>query len=198
MSHAACTDALPTADLVDYSLGELDTAREEAVEEHLFGCEACSRALDAIVSIGAGIFSTIAEGRARVAATGALLDRAAARGATIRHYRLRPGETVACTAAPDDTYVAVRLAGVHEGLAEMALQVEFEDLGSGERGVRRIDGMPVDAATGELVLLLPGGLVRAYPRSRWIMRASATHGATAVELGPYTLDHTPWEDLPHR
>ena len=63
------------------------------------------------------------------------------------------------------------------------------ELGGGQAGLR---GEALWLA-GQLVLLMPGDVVRAYPRSCWTMQARGHRGGDAVALGPYALDHTPWE-----
>lgn len=195
MTVVTCRDPLPAEVLVDYSLGELDAGQEGAVEEHVFSCETCSRALEAIVLLGTGVVTCVETGQASAAVTTALVDHAIGRGARVRQYRLSPGDIVACTAAPDDAFVAIRLAGPLEGLASLALDVEFQDLTTGARQARHLEDVAVDAVSREVVLLFAGDTVRAYPRSRWTVHARGRAGVELTELGPYTLDHTPWEQL---
>jgi hypothetical protein len=196
VSPLACTSPLPIDQLVDYELGELPAAAEEAFEAHLFECDACARRLDAVVSLGQRIRRLGQEGQATVAVSEDVLARAAAAGARVRQYRLEPGASVACTAGPDDTYVAIRLAVPLDDVLGVDLEVAFHDLDTGERHSRRVEDVPVDAGAHEVVLLFPGDVVRAYPRSRWTIEARARRRDAGVSLGPYVLDHTPWERLP--
>src|SRR5690606_6065829 len=117
-------------------------------------------------------------------------------GARIREYRLEPGESVACTAAPDDSFVVIRLAGPFEGMGDITLDVQTHDLSSGARRSQHVEGVPVDARAREIVLLFPGSVVRGYPRSRCTLEARSTGSGQPARFGPYTLDHTPWEQLP--
>jgi hypothetical protein len=196
MTTDTCAEPLPAEVLVDYSLGELGDGQEESVEEHLFSCERCSRALEAIVELGAGVATCVADGQVAVAVTDALVEQAIGRGAHVRQYRLSPGDTVACTAGPDDTFVAIRLAGPLQDLDDLALDVQLHDLTTGDRQARHMEDVTVDAVSQEVVLLVPGNIVRGYPRSRWTLHARARKGGDLIELGPYTLDHTPWDQRP--
>jgi hypothetical protein len=187
-----CWQPLPIADLVDYALGELDGPAESAVDEHLFACDDCTRALESIVQLGADVGRAVAQGRTAAPVSDALVRRATGRGVRIREYRLAPGETVPCTAAPDDTFVAIRLAGPFADGAGLTIETEFEDLTSGQRETYRAEDVPADVTAGGVVLLFPGDTVRAYPRSRWTMYVSGVDAGPGSRLGPYTLDHTPW------
>ncbi|MGE0042920.1 MAG: anti-sigma factor [Vicinamibacterales bacterium] len=195
MTPAACATPLPAEDLVDYMLGELGQEREQEVEAHLMACGRCSAELESLVRLGARVAALVGAGGTQAAVSGAMVDRAEAQGAVVRQYRLAPGETVACTAGPDDTYVAIRLGVPVDGVAALAIDVAFEDLDGGARQVHRTEDVPVDGLSREVVLLFPGDVVRAYPRSRWTMAAEGRRGDEDVRLGPYTLEHTPWERL---
>lgn len=191
---SSCAQPLSLTDLIDYSLAELDAARESAVEEHFFACESCARTLEWVAQLGPAIVRALADMRVPVPVSAALVGSARSHGATVREYRLAQGETAHCTAEPDDTFIALHLAGPLEGVSSVGLEIAFDDLASGAHAVQRLDDVPVDAATGEVVLLLAGDAVRAYPRSRWVFHATAAGSTSASALGPYFLDHTPWDE----
>lgn len=192
---AACATPVPLDQLVDYGLGELTPAVEEAVETHLFVCEPCARRLETVMAMGHGIRALGHAGGATATVHADLVAHAATAG-RVRQYRLEPGETVACTAGPDDTYVAIRLAGPLGDISGVDLDVAFEDLDTGARHARRVEDVPVDAVAHEVVLLFPGETVRGYPRSRWTLEARGRRQGTEVRFGPWVLDHTPWDRLP--
>lgn len=192
MSEDVCP--LPLESLIAYAVGELPDGDAGSCEEHLFACQRCARRLDTMMRLGNGIADGVRDGRVSAAVTGTLVAQATRHGAHVREYRLQPGETIACTAGPDDSFVAIRLAAPAAG-AEVTLDVEFHDLTTGARLARRIDGVPVDARTAEVVLLFPGEVVRGYPRSRWTLVGGCIRDGQTVQLGPYVLDHTPWEQL---
>lgn len=195
MTSVPASHPLPAEDLIGYAIRELEEPRRAAVEEHLFECEACSRALDAVVRLGAGIAACIAEARVGAPVTVDLLRRVVSTGGRVREYRVSPGQTVACTAGPDDRFLAIRLGGVAEGMMGLTLDIELHALGTGQRHVRYVEDVPVDAASREIVLLMPGELMRAYPRSRWTLAASGVKAGEPVRFEPYVFDHTPWEEL---
>jgi hypothetical protein len=194
MTAMRCENPLVLADVIDYAIGELSGGRQDAFEAHLFECEPCSRLLDSTVRLGTAIAGAFGGGHIAVAATADLVNQANQQGARIREYRVTPGEAAACTIAPDESAVAIRLAGIPPGVNTVDIDVAFDDLDSGHAAARRFDDVPVDGAAREVVLLTPGAMVRAYPRSRWTMTA---HAEGTADLGHYTLDHTPWDRLPH-
>jgi hypothetical protein len=188
--NADCRAPLPIEQLVDYAAGELSEADETTLEEHLFACEPCARALERVMRLGAGIGRCVREGRIATPATDDLVRHLSAAGARIREYRLAPGDTVPCTAAPDDTFVAVRLAVPIPEVTSLSMDVDFHDLATGAREAQHTEDVPIDRTSGEVVMLFPGELIRTYPRSRWTMHMTPAEGSAA--LGPYVLDHLPW------
>lgn len=196
MRAPRCTDPLPLSDLVDYLSGELDPGVEDRVESHFFACERCARRLESVERLGAGVARLVRAGRVVAAVTGEVLERAAGEGLKLREYRLTPGATVPCTAAPDDDFVVVRLAGDFGDAARVDIDVDTADLESGARRATRTRDVAVDHRRGEIVLLFPGDIVRTYPRSVWTMRVKVAHPAGERDLGPYVMDHTPWDQVP--
>jgi hypothetical protein len=52
----------------------------------------------------------------------------------------------------------------------------------------------VDRDTGELIYLHPADQIRALPRTLWTMEARVRGPRGERSLGPFTLDHTPWDE----
>jgi hypothetical protein len=193
-----CSTPLPLQELLDWERGDLLAAEDTRVEEHLLGCGECAERLAEALRLGGEVARLVAQGRVSAAVTGDLVEAADRRGLRVRTYRLAPGEAVACTAAPEDGFVVVRLA-VDARLGEAVdLLSEVRDLTTGATSSRRIEDVPVDRSRGELVMLYSGDLVRSLPRTLWTLHA-ATRGPEGERLqGPYTLDHTPWSEGPPR
>ena len=195
MSTTLCTKPLELTRLIAYQMGELSAREQEEVEEHYFGCEHCCQRLHGLVQLGEAITRTIRVGELSAPVTAGLLERAAADGLSLRQYSVRPGETVACTASPEDDFVVIHLAGSLSGHSSVSMRIETEDLEHGGRQVRQLPVVPVDRERGELFLLFAGSLVRSYPRSRWTMQLGAAGQEPDASLGTFTLQHTPWQQL---
>jgi hypothetical protein len=199
----SCPAPPPFAELVDYLAGDLEPTTEACLEDHVFECAACTQRLELIAALTAGVRDLVRAARLGLVGTAALVARARSEGLRLRQYRLSPGDTVHCTAAPEDDYLVLRLAGRFPTEVDLVLDVAVEEPRTGAR--RRLPARPVsvdrqalpDSGDGEIVLLLPGDEVRDYPRSLWTIqvRASGTGPEEPALLGPYRMDHTPWNEL---
>jgi anti-sigma factor RsiW len=196
MTSSECPAQVPLHDLIDYAVGELSGSQQDEFEEHLFSCGACTRTLESVWAIGAAIAVSVADGTTTSAVSAELVETIARRGARVRQYHLLPGRSVACTVAPDDDFVAVHLQGMPQGMTELAMDVHVLDHSAGASGTQHREGVPVDVTTRAAVLLLPARLVRTYARSRWTMTGRGHGAAGPVELGPFTLEHSPWDERP--
>jgi len=178
------------AALADYLLGELPAEEERRLEEHLFSCEACTEALEDAHRIGAAVAAAARRGEVGAAVNAAYLERAARDGLTLRQYRIAEGETVLCKAGPEDL-VVVRLAGAFGGADELDVEVRFEDLEGGTAAPPFTRTVVADRQLDEIVMVFPGEVVRAYPRSLWTMTVRSEDAGGRRELGPFVMDHTP-------
>lgn len=177
-------------ELVGYLLGETSEAELDAVEGHLFACERCARRLDSLDTVRRSISNSVLRASLGGSVNGAFLDRVSRDGLALREYRIAEGATVACSAGPEDL-VVVRLAAGFEDVGDLHLDGTFEDLEREESAPLPARDVVVDRDLEEVVLVFPGEVVRAYPRSRWTLHL---HGETATgtaEIGPFIMDHTP-------
>jgi hypothetical protein len=177
------------ATLVDYWAGEAPTADAEGVEEHAFVCETCSRRLAAIANLARGVARVAAiRGGVGMVVTEALLDRLTADGLRMRHYRVRPGETVQCTVgADDDLSVTYLSADLHE-----VQRVDVVLYAHGKEWAR-MDDAPIDHATGQVIYTVGGDLARTFPATTVRVELRAPDkGGNARVLGEYTFEHTPF------
>jgi hypothetical protein len=190
----ACLAPLPLEELVAYERGDAAEA-EERVEEHWFACARCAAALEAVAALGSEIAALVRSGGATASVPASLVARAEREGVRVRTYRLAPGEVVPCSAAPEDDYVAIRLAGEYGRAERVDVSLEATALAGGERQAQRLEDVPVDRSAGELVLLYPAAFIRGLPRSRvrYEVRGVGA-GAASHLLGTYHLDHSPWEE----
>lgn len=191
----ACAVPLTSEQLLDYLQGRLDDAGVEQVEQHYFGCAACTARLEGLAQLRAAVRGLLAGGVTSAAATRGWLQRARAGGLPIRSYHLQPGEQVACTAAPTDAFVAV-----HFGMPVLAdeavdLVTEVTDLDSGATTTWSTADVDVDRDAGEVVYLYSGAMVRALPRTRFRIEARLHGPRGERRLPPYAMEHTPWQQL---
>jgi hypothetical protein len=196
MSRAPCTAPLSWPELVAYDRGELSDADAERMEAHYFACARCTSRLEAIPRIGAGIVELIRAGAISSSVTSDVVARASSQGLTLRSYRLAPGEQVACTAAPGDDFVVIRLAIDLDPAESVDVAAEITHVDSGARRTQLTEDVAFDSSSRELVFLFAGDVVRSLPRTRWDMEAHVRGPGGERRIGPYTLDHTPWELLP--
>lgn len=199
--NSQCEAPITLAELIDYRFGDLSQARAEAVEEHYFACASCARRLAAIERLGEEVAAMVRGGEVSVSVGTEWLKRAAEQGLTIRTYPVEVGVPVACTVAPEDDFVALRLA-LSSSASDQApppdrvdVHTAWLDLESGTHHELAFPDVVVDANSREIVLLSPGAQIRSVPRSRWTMTLRTSSGAS---MGPYVLNHTPWAQLTER
>lgn len=183
----SCTRPADAAVLADYWLGVLEGPEEDAVEEHLFGCDECGTRLRDMIALADGVRRLAREGRLRMVVSDAFLQRAAENGLRIREYAPAPGGSVLCTVTEDDDLVIGRLAADVAGASRVDLSV------SDERGVEqmRLRDIPVQAGSGGVVWQESSTFMKAAPSMTLIARLVAVD-ATGAErlLGEYTFHHT--------
>lgn len=184
----SCTREL--SELVDYLLGELPAVEAERLEEHVFECRECAARIDSIDRIGASIADVVRHAGVGACVNDTFVERAAGDGLTIREYRIPAGESVRCSAGPEDL-VVVRLASDFGSATDLELDVSFHDLESGETAPVETRPVVADRDLGEVVLVFPGEVVRGYPRSRWTLRVHSGAPSERSELGQFVMDHTP-------
>lgn len=184
-----CGHPITLGDLVDYHLDELNPERAEAIEDHVFECSQCAARLDEVGRIASAVRAATHRAEVGANVTGAFLERVEDDGLTLRDYRLEPGDTVACSAGPEDLFV-VRLAADFSGAGRLTAHVDFRDLKSGgSQALPPREVMP-DLDRGEIVLIFPGSDVRSYPRSLWTITVDGD-GDRPRRFGPFVMDHTP-------
>ena len=181
-------------DLLAWLVGDRPTAELDDLEDHLFVCDRCRRRIDSLDALRRAISEAVRSGALGGSVNAAFMDRATKEGVSIRQYRIPEGESVDCTAGPEDL-VLVRLAAPLRDLEELHLDVTFEDLERDETTRLPSRDVVADRDLEEVLLTFPGEQVRAYPRSRWILHLRGESEAGPRTLGPFIMDHTPADDL---
>lgn len=131
MSEALPHPSLQT--LLDYWLGDGDSAVTDAVDEHLMRCEHCGAALDRLIALGDGVRAVVRAGMVSMVTTADFVGRLASRGVRVREYRLRPQGSVDCTVAPDDDLVVARLEVALQGVQRLDVRQQPSTLPNAAR-----------------------------------------------------------------
>ena len=190
MTGVRCAEPIEFEALVAYWVGELPTAAEALIEEHLFGCAHCTRRVEELAALADGIRAVVRRGAVQAVITQPFLEFMKQQGMRIREYRLAPGERVSCTIRTDDDAVVSRmqvaLAGVKRVDALHSL-----DLGDGHQRRWRVEDLPFEPSTGEVLALPSAQQLRKLPAHILRVRLVATDESGERTLGEYTFAHTP-------
>lgn len=188
MTRPTCASPIPPATLLEYWLGELDEAREGALDEHLLGCGDCSANLQGLVDLAGEVRAAVRAGAVGTVLTGAFVQRLALQGLRMREYRAPRNGSVYCTVAPDDDLLITRLDAPLAGVDRLDLERLSGDGGA----IERLRDVPFDAKASEVVFTPRMDRIRALPAStiRYRLLAIAPSGERLV--GEYTFHHTPY------
>jgi anti-sigma factor RsiW len=182
-----CAAPLALTALVDYWFGELPSEREEAIEEHLFACAHCSRALEELAALGAGIRAAFRGGMVRAVVSRGFVDAIKAQGLRLREYRVPAGGSVNCTIGAADDFVISRLEAPLAGVQRVDVVV----LGAQGEAQATFEDIPFDAGAGEVLLCPSAASLKQQPAFTARFRLVAVDGGGKKALGEYTFVHTP-------
>jgi len=191
---APCTQPIPFETLIAYHQRELASDEAERIEDHHFGCAHCSERLELISQLAGGVRSLVHGGGLLAGSTMAMVDAARAKGIVIREYRTDPGEHVHCTAGPTDDLLVTRYGGLH-GITSVDVHFRGAIVGTDQHIVMEQADVPIDQATGDLVLVAPGALNRSMPPLEIEVRLTVHDASGSHEAGPYHYHHRPWDML---
>lgn len=172
--------------LVDYWFGDLSTADEERLEEHLFECDDCGDRMRAFVALGDGVRRLAHEGAVQMIVTRSFLETAAREGLRSREYVVRPGERVACTVTAQDDLLVSRMQADFTGVSHLDVLLQVED-----QPEVRIKDVPVSPDAQELIMVQAMPAARVLGRTVLHFHLVAREGPSERVLGDYTFDHTP-------
>lgn len=180
---------LSLAELLDYWLHDSDHAATDAADEHLMQCDACGEQLDGLIALGDGVRAAFRAGAVSAVSSGAFLQHLKRAGLRVREYRLPHNGSVHCTVAPEDELLASTLEAPLQGVQRLDALAEL----SIEPGVlHRLEDLPFDAASGEVLYLPRIAQVRELPAHTMQVTLLAVEPQGPRELGRYTFHHRPW------
>ena len=87
----SCTNPIDAAVIADYWLGALAGRDEEAVEEHLLGCDHCGARFREVIALAEGVRKLARGGSLPMVVSDAFLKRAAEEGLRVRGCAPPPG-----------------------------------------------------------------------------------------------------------
>ncbi|MFO1328324.1 MAG: hypothetical protein U1F56_13270 [Rubrivivax sp.] len=172
--------------LVAYWLGDGDVAGTEAADEHLMHCDACGTRLDELIALSRGVRDAFTGGRIATVLGAPFVDALKAAGRRVREYRVPLDGGVHCAVEPGDELVVSRLSAPLAGVPRLdALVTRSIDPGHAER----LQDIPFDAATGEVLLAPRLDTLRRLPSHETLVRLFAVDGRGERELGSYRFHH---------
>lgn len=182
-----CSRPVDAAILADYWLAALPPAEEQAVEEHLLGCDRCGTRLREVIALAQGIRDLARKGSLRMIVSDAFLKRAAQEGLRVREYEPPRGGGVQCTVTAQDDILIGRLAAGLAGAKRVDLSI------CDPRGVEqlRLSDIPVHPGADGVIYQESITFAKAAPTTKFIVRLFALDESGGEHLlGEYTFNHT--------
>jgi len=183
----SCPNPIDAAVLADYWLGALAGREQEAVEEHLLGCDQCGARLREVIALAEGVRKLARGGSLRMVVSDAFLKRAAEEGLRVREYAPPPGGSVQCTVTAEDDILVGRLAANLSAAKRVDLCI------CDDRGIEqiRLADIPFNSAAGSVAFQQPITYAKAAPSETLIARLVAFDDSGRERLlGEYTFNHT--------
>jgi len=183
----SCPDPIDAAVLADYWLAALAGGEEEAVEEHLLGCDQCGRRLREVIALAEGVRKLARGGSLQMVVSDAFLKRAAEEGLRVREYAPPAGGSVQCTVTAEDDILIGRLAANLSAAKRVDLCICD---GLGIEQIRLTD-IPFNSEAGSVSLQESITYAKAAPSETMIARLVAFDDSGRERLlGEYTFKHT--------
>jgi hypothetical protein len=181
-----CADPIDVAVLMDYWREALDSPQEDAVETHLFTCDACGDRLRQMIALAESLRDLARSGTLRVVVGDPFVRHAAASGRQVREYAAAPGEHVQCTISADDDFLVARLGADLAGATRVDLSVVTPQGAE----MARLTDIPV-GDTGSVLYQESIDFAKTAPSNSLIMRLLAVDVAGGERvLGEYSFHHT--------
>jgi anti-sigma factor RsiW len=182
----SCADPIDVGVLMDYWRAALDSAQEEAVEAHLFTCDACGDRLRQLIALADSLRDLARSGTLRVILGTGFAPHATREGRQVRQYVANPGDSVQCTVSADDDFLVARLVADLSGAERVDLSVSLAGVEIG-----RMHDVPMNAQTGSVVYQESIDFAKTAPSNSMQMRLLAIDAAGGERvLGEYAFHHT--------
>ena len=181
-----CADPIDVAVLMDYWRAALESAQEEAVEAHLFTCDACGDRLRQMIALADSLCDLARSGTLRMILGTEFASHATSEGRQVREYVANPGDSVQCTVSADDDFLVARLVADLSAAKRVDLSVSLAGVEIG-----RMQDVPVNETAGAVVYQESIDFAKTAPSNSMQMRLLAIDAAGGERLlGEYTFHHT--------
>jgi hypothetical protein len=182
-----CPQPIESSVLMDYWLAALPFETEQAVEEHLFTCDACGDRLRGSIALANGLRALARSGSLVVVVSDEFVKLAEATGQRVREYSAAPGGSVQCTVSADDDLLVARLVADLSGRSRVDLS--WCD-GQGVE-LQRMADIPFGGSTGTVICQQSITFAKASPSNTLIARLMAVEAEGGERLlGEYAFHHT--------
>ena len=182
-----CSNPIDAEVLADYWLAALAAPEEDAVEEHLLGCDYCGSRLSEIMELAKGVRQLAREGSLRMVVSEAFLHSASEDGLHVRQYAVPAGGAVECTVTAEDDMLIARLSADLRGTNRVDLCLCDE---SGVEQLRLAD-ITVHPGASDVLYQESITFAKAMPTGKLVARLLAFDDAGRERLvGEYTFNHT--------
>lgn len=182
-----CMDPIDAAILADYWVGARPPSEEDAIEEHLFACDACGERLREVMALADGVRGLAREGSLVMVVSDAFLRSVREEGLRVREYAPPNGGSIACTVTAEDDFLIGRLTADLSKAKRVDLQ--FCDESGTER--LRLPDIPFNSEAANIAFQQSITYAKAAASETMIARLVA-HDDIGGErlLGEYTFRHT--------
>jgi len=185
-----CKEPINFEYLVAYWLGELAAGEEERIEEHLFGCVHCTRRLEWLAALSAGVRAAVRAGALGLVVSAPFVEAMKQAGMRLREYRVDAGGRVDCTIRADDDAVVSRIRARLAGVTHLDMLQRVE-VGGVEQPELRLEDVPFDPRSGEFIFIPHPAALKKMPAHRFRVRLVSVDEAGEVPVGEYTFAHSP-------
>lgn len=185
----SCADPIGFEALVAYWLDELQSADAQTLEQHLFGCGQCAGRLEWIAALADGVRAVVRAGALGMVVSAPFVEAMKRAGLRLREYQLEPGASVNCTIRSDEDAVVSRVRATLSGVERVDV-LHRVTIGGVEQPEVRVEDVPFDPATGEILLIPPAAALKAMPAHIVRTRLVAVREAGEAPIGDYTFMHS--------
>ena len=185
-----CKEPINFEYLVAYWLAELPAAEEERIEGHFFACAHCAGRLEWLAALSAGVRAAVRAGALGMMVSAPFVEAMKRSGMRLREYRLDPGGRVDCTIRADEDAVVSRIRARLAGVRRLDALQRVE-VGGVEEPEVRLEDLPFDPVSGELVFIPAPAALKKMPAHRFRLRLVSVGEAGEVPVGEYTFEHSP-------
>lgn len=185
-----CKEPINFEYLVAYWLAELPAGEEERIEGHFFACAHCAGRLEWLAALSAGVRAAVRAGALGLMVSAPFVEAMKRSGMRLREYRLDPGGRVDCTIRADEDAVVSRIRAPLSGVKRVDALHRLE-VGGVEQPDVRLEDVPFDPASGEVLFIPPPAALKKMPAHRLRVRLVAVGEAGETPLGEYTFAHSP-------